>query len=65
MHPIQFRLELCRRPQGGSLQRFLRPLSWIKGALLQRKKEWEEERRGAMRGARRSGEVEGRERGRE
>ena len=36
MHQIRFRLGLRPRPHSGSLQRSLRPPSWISGALLLR-----------------------------
>ena len=39
MHQIRFRLGLRPRPPGGSLQRFNRPSSWIKGVLLLRGRE--------------------------
>ena len=39
MHQNRFRVGLRPRPRWGSLQRSLRPPSWISGALLLR--EWE------------------------
>ena len=55
MHQIRFRLGLRPRPRWGSLQRFNRPSSWIKGVLLLRGRQGKEGKEG-MRGRGREGQ---------
>ena len=57
MHQIRFRLELRPRPRWGSLQRSLRPPSWIWGPLRGRERGWAGKRRerGRERGGKGSG----------
>jgi len=50
MHQIRFRLGLRPRPCWGSLQRSLRPRSWIWGPLRGRGRGWAVEEEGKVRG---------------
>jgi len=58
MHQIRFRLGVRPKPRWGSLQRFPRPPSWIKGVLLLRRREGKGggEKRGGREGKGRAGE---------
>ena len=60
MHQIRFRLGLRPRPRWGSLQRFLRPSSWILGGPTSKGGE-----RGGAEGTGRKGEGVGEGKGRD
>jgi len=57
MHQIRFGLGLRPRPRWGSLQRFPKPHSWLKGALLLREGRGGEENERKGEGKGRKGDV--------